>query len=103
MNIEVVFALPDRQELIALTVDPGTTAEKAISLSAIGDRFPDEDLSGYQVGVWGRVVQRDHCLQDGDRLELYRPLRMDPRDARRLLAASGGSMGQPRQDARDPD
>ncbi len=103
MNIEVVFALPDRQELVALEVDPGTTVEMAISLSAIGDKFPEEDLSGYQTGVWGKAVNRDHRLQEGDRLELYRPLLMDPRDARRLLAASGGSMGQPRGATRDPD
>ncbi len=103
MNIEVVFALPDRQELVALEVDPGTTVEMAISLSAIGDKFPKEDLSGYQTGVWGKAVNRDHRLQEGDRLELYRPLLMDPRDARRLLAASGGSMGQPRGATRDPD
>lgn len=103
VNIEVVFALPDRQELINLTVDAGTTVQAAISISGVGDRFPDEDLSGYQAGVWGRVVSRDHRLEDGDRLEIYRPLMMDPRDARRLLAASGGSMGQPRDDTRDPD
>lgn len=103
MKIEIVFALPDRQELIALTVDPGTTVDQAIARSAIGDKFPDEDLSGYQAGIWGRVVGRDHRLQDGDRLEIYRPLLIDPRDARRRLAAGGGSMGQPGTDARDPD
>lgn len=103
MNIEVVFALPDRQELISLTVDPGTTVEMAISLSAISDKFPQEDLSSCQVGIWGRVVKRDHPLEHGDRLELYRPLLMDPRDARRELAARGDSMGQPAGAARDPD
>ncbi len=103
MDIEVVFALPERQELISLAVDAGTTVGTAISLSAIGDRFPDEDLSTYQVGIWGNVVTRDHLLQHGDRLELYRPLLMDPRDARRKLALSGGSMGQRSDVARDPD
>ena len=103
MNIEVVFALPGRQELISLTVDSGTTVETAISLSGIGDKFPDEDLSNYQAGLWGKPVNRDHPLAHGDRLELYRPLLIDARDARRKLAASGGSMGQPVDDARDPD
>lgn len=101
LNIEVVFALPDRQELLALNVDTGTTVEAAIALSAISDRFSGEDLSAYQAGVWGKVVERDYRLQEGDRLELYRPLQMDPRDARRLLAASGGSMGQPRNETTD--
>lgn len=103
MNIEVVFALPGRQELISLTVDPDTTVEMAISLSAIGDKFPNVDLSSCQAGIWGKLVSRDHPLEDGDRLELYRPLLMDPRDARRSLALSGGSMGQPVGAAKDPD
>ena len=103
VNIEIVFALPDRQELIALTVDSGTTVEVAIALSAIADKFPDEDIAGFQTGIWGRPVDREHPMAHGDRLELYRPLRMDPRDARRKLALSGSSMGQPVDDARDPD
>ena len=103
MNIEVVFALPGRQELISLTVDPDTTVETAISLSAIGDRFPDEDFSSYQTGIWGKLVNRDHPLEEGDRLELYRPLLIDPRDARRKLALSGNSMGKAVEDAKDPD
>ncbi len=103
MNIEVVFALPGRQELISLTVEPETTVETAISLSAIGDRFPDEDLSSYEAGIWGKLVNRDHPLEDGDRLELYRPLLMDPRDARRKLALSGDSMGKAVDDTKDPD
>ena len=95
LAIEVVFALRARQELISLTVDPGTTVEMAIQQSAIGDLFPEEDLSSYQAGIWGKPVGRDHPLEDGDRLELYRPLLMDPRKARRKLAAVGRVMGQP--------
>ena len=113
LAIEVVFALPARQELISLTVEPGTTVAMAIRQSAIGDLFPEEDLANYQAGIWGKPVGRDHPLKDGDRLELYRPLSMDPREARRKLAAAGRSMGQPAdspgresesaKDARDSD
>ncbi len=113
LAIEVVFALPARQELISLTVDPGTTVAMAIRECAIGDLFPEEDLANYQAGIWGKPVGRDHPLKDGDRLELYRPLSMDPREARRKLAAEGRSMGQPAdtptresgtvEDARDSD
>ena len=103
MNIEVVLALPGRQELISLDVDTDTTVEMAISLSAIGDKFPEEDLSNYRTGIWGKLVNRDHPLQDGDRLELVRPLLMDPRDARRQLALSGRSMGKAVDDIKDPD
>ena len=103
MNIEVALALPDRQELISLAVDKDTTVEMAISLSAIGDKFPEADLSTYQTGIWGKLVNRDHPLQEGDRLELVRPLLMDPRDARRQLALSGQSMGKAVDDIKDPD
>ncbi len=113
LAIEVVFALPARQELISLTVDPGTTVAMAIRECAIGDLFPEDDLANYQAGIWGKPVGRDHVLKDGDRLELYRPLSMDPREARRKLAADGRSMGQPAdtptlesgtvEDARDSD
>lgn len=103
VKIEVVFALPERQELISLTVEPGTTVEMALTLSAVSDKFPQEDLSSCQVGIWGQVVDRDHPLAHGDRLELYRPLKIDPRDARRQLAARGDSMGKPVGVAKDPD
>jgi hypothetical protein len=94
LTIEVVFALPARQELISLTVSSGTTAEMALQQSAIGDLFPDEDFSDYQLGIWGKLVTRSYSLKDGDRLEIYRPLLIDPREARRALAADGRSMGQ---------
>ncbi|MFQ5983351.1 MAG: RnfH family protein [Woeseiaceae bacterium] len=103
MNIEVAFALPGRQELIALTVDPGTTVDMAIDQSGIADLFPDEDLSACQAGIWGKPVERDHVLQEGDRLELYRPLAIDPREARRKLASLGRSMGQPVEPSKDSD
>lgn len=94
LTIEVVFALPARQELISLTVPSGTTAEMALQQSVIGDLFPDEDFSDYQLGIWGKLVTRSYSLKDGDRLEIYRPLLIDPREARRALAADGRSMGQ---------
>ena len=94
LTIEVVFALPARQELISVTVSPGTTAEMALQQSVIGDLFPDEDFSDYQLGIWGKLVTRSYSLKNGDRLEIYRPLLIDPREARRALAADGRSMGQ---------
>lgn len=95
LTIEVVFALPARQELISLTVSPGTTAEMVMRQSAIGDLFPEEDFSDYQLGIWGKLITRSYSLKDGDRLEIYRSLLIDPREARRALAADGRSMGQP--------
>lgn len=93
LRVEVVFALPDRQALVAVQLDPGATVAQAIEKSSIADAFPDCDLTACQVGIWGQVVQRDHVLSDGDRVEIYRPLAIDPQKARRQLAAEGKSMG----------
>ncbi|HEX2138424.1 MAG TPA: RnfH family protein [Woeseiaceae bacterium] len=92
LRIEVVFALPSRQELVSLEIVDGATVGAAIELSQIAERFPDQDLSRCAAGVWGHVVDREHRLKDGDRVELYRPLLMEPQEARRELAAKGKSM-----------
>ncbi len=92
--VEVVFALAERQELIPLTLPSGATAADAIEASAIADKFPDHDLAVCQLGVWGRLVDQDQPLEDGDRVEIYRALEIDPREARRRLAAEGKSMGR---------
>ena len=58
----------------------------SLDRSGIGRHFPETRLDEMQAGVWGRPVERDHVLSDGDRVEVYRPLEMDPREARRLKA-----------------
>ena len=86
MQVEVVFALPDRQVLEPVEVADGATVAEAIARSGIERRFPGVDLSALQVGVWGRTVDRSRVLREGDRVEIYRPLEIDPREARRLKA-----------------
>lgn len=93
INVEVVFALPESQLLVALSLPEGSTAADAIERAGTADRFPELDISGLPIGVWGRVVVRDHPLKEGDRVEIYRPLDMDPREARRQLAEAGRTMG----------
>lgn len=93
ISVEVVFALPERQELVALTIPAGASVADAIELSGIAGKFPEHDLAACRVGIWGRLVDRDRLLDDGDRVEIYRPLAIDPREARRKLAAEGKSMG----------
>jgi len=94
IDVEVVYALRERQELIRVRVPEGSSVADAIRVSRIGDAFPDENLDDCPVGIWGRPAVKGQALCDGDRIELYRPLRKDPREARRELAASGGSMGR---------
>ena len=92
IEVEVVFATSERQELVGLKLPPGSTVDDAIRESRLHERFPSQDLSGLEVGIWGRVVARDRLLEAGDRVEIYRPLHMDPREARRRLAAAGQTM-----------
>ena len=93
-KVEVVYALAERQVLIALSVAPGTTVAEVIERSGIADKFPDHDLSSCPLGIWGKIVDRDRVVEAGDRVEIYRQLEIDPRDARRKLAAQGKSMGR---------
>ena len=81
--VEIVYALPAYQVLLALEVTPGTTVRQAIEQSGIRQRFPDIDPVRGKVGIFGRLVTADTVLREGDRVEIYRPLISDPRDARR--------------------
>lgn len=86
MRIEVVFATPSRQELVEISVAAPVSVGDAIRLSGIAGRFPDQNLDSHDVGIWGRVVSRETMTKEGDRVEIYRPLDRDPREARRLRA-----------------
>ena len=86
MRVEVVFAVPERQVLRSVELPDGGTVGDAIERSELARDFPEVDLDRLQAGVWGRPVERSRVLIDGERVELYRPLVMDPREARRLKA-----------------
>ena len=94
IKVEVVFATAERQALVELSIEEGGSVEDAISKSAIYSLFPDHGLDKASVGVWGRPVDRSHRLCAGDRIEIYRPLQMDPRESRRMLAEQGRTMSQ---------
>jgi putative ubiquitin-RnfH superfamily antitoxin RatB of RatAB toxin-antitoxin module len=86
LRVEVVYALPERQALIALEVEEGTTALAAIERSGILQQFPQADPWRNGVGLFGKQVAPDTLLRDGDRVEIYRPLIADPKAARRERA-----------------
>jgi putative ubiquitin-RnfH superfamily antitoxin RatB of RatAB toxin-antitoxin module len=81
--IEVVYALPGEQVLLSLEVTPGTTVREAIELSGIRNRCTAIDLAKDKVGIFGRQVSPGTVLRNGDRVEIYRPLIVNPKDARR--------------------
>ena len=93
IRVEVVFALPDRQELVTVHVAANTGCADAINKSGINARFPDLDLATFPIAIWGSSVGPDDQVKDGDRIEILRPLAIDPRDARRQLAIAGKYMG----------
>lgn len=86
IQIEVAFALPQRQTLKVLSVPAGTTVEQAIELSDIKSVYPSEDIDNCKVGIWSRVVKRTDQLKPGDRIEIYRPLIADPKEVRKRRA-----------------
>jgi len=81
IQVEVVYALPQREESVRLKVPRGATVREALERSGLAA------LAGAKVGIFGKVVSADLPLSDGDRVEIYRPLTIDPKDARRLRAA----------------
>jgi len=84
MQVEIVFALPESQVLEMVVVPDGATVGDVIRRSGLARRFPEID--DLQAGIWGKPVERVQPVSDGDRVELYRVLEMDPREARRLKA-----------------
>jgi uncharacterized protein len=92
LSVEVVYAERERQTLLALQVPPGTTAEQAIERSEIRARHAGIPPHA-AIGIFGRLVPAGQVLVDGDRVELYRPLPVDPKETRRRLAREGRTMG----------
>lgn len=86
IKIEVAYALPHQQQIIALEVAPGTTILEAIQQSGVLMQFPDIDLAKQKVGVFSKARALSDTVEQGDRIEFYRPLTIDPKDARRAKA-----------------
>ncbi len=83
ISVEVAYATPEKQALIALTLPAGSTIGQAIGCSGILQQFPEIDPARQSVGIFGLVCKLDKALVEGDRVEIYRPLRQDPMTARR--------------------
>ena len=89
--VEIVYALPDRQVLRRILLPAGSTVEDAIQLSGLRAVFPDMDTT--HVGIHGEPVPVTTILRDRDRVEIYRPLRADPKEVRRTRAAKKRARG----------
>lgn len=85
-QVEVAYATPARQEVISLSIPTGCTALQAAQLSGMAKIFSEIDWPNIRLGIFGQNVNADHVLVAGDRVEIYRPLLIDPKESRRQRA-----------------
>jgi putative ubiquitin-RnfH superfamily antitoxin RatB of RatAB toxin-antitoxin module len=96
-RVEVVYALPDRQRVVTLALpEAGLTAQAAVERSGLLDEFPGLRNRPLVLWIYGTVCAPDRPLRDRDRVEIYRPLQVDPRAQRRERAAHTARKGRKR-------
>ncbi len=89
LRVEVAYIALDRQFLREIHLPPGSTVADALVASKVEEEFAIK-LDALRVGIWSKAVDRSAMLADGDRVEIYRPLKIDPKDARRARAKQKG-------------
>lgn len=92
ISIEVAYARPEEQVILKLDVAPDTTIQQAIEQSGMLERFPEIDVGTLKAGIFGKLKKLTQTLQQGDRVEIYRPLIADPKQVRKERAAAGKRM-----------
>ncbi len=92
INVELVYALMDRQKVLRMAVEEGCTLQAAIENSGLLAEFPEIDLGKNKLGIWNKLAKPDAVLRDHDRVEIYRPLIADPKEVRKQRAAEGKAM-----------
>src|ERR1700681_856738 len=86
LHIEIAYAEPQRGIVKELCLPQGSCVADALRLAALDPDFSGVDLANAALGIFGRLTRRDHPLSQGDRIEIYRPLAADPKEARRTRA-----------------
>ncbi|MBU3069280.1 RnfH family protein [Aestuariicella sp. G3-2] len=101
ITVEVAYALPKKQKIVELLVQPGTTALQAAKRSGLEKEFPEIDYETAKMGIFGQALgtkglkkANEHELQPGDRVEIYRPLTSDPKEVRRKRAAKAKEVAE---------
>lgn len=92
INVQVVYALPERQDLVNIKLPAGATVQRAVEVSGLLQKYPEIDLATGRFGIYSRISKPDTLLRDRDRVEIYRPLIADPKEVRRQRAAEGKTM-----------
>jgi putative ubiquitin-RnfH superfamily antitoxin RatB of RatAB toxin-antitoxin module len=91
LKVSVAYVGPSDQVLRAFEVRVGTTVREAIEQSGVSSKCPEIDLAVNQVGIFGKAAKLDQLVADADRIEIYRPLIADPKEARKRRASQGKS------------
>jgi uncharacterized protein len=84
LRVEVVYALARETDAVTVRLPSGATAADALRASGLLDKH--QGIAQAKIGIYGKIVAADTRLADGDRVEIYRPLRLDPKEARRRRA-----------------
>jgi putative ubiquitin-RnfH superfamily antitoxin RatB of RatAB toxin-antitoxin module len=92
--VEVVYALPKEQTLLAFSATEGTSVRDAILQSGLLEQYPKLDIENMDVGIFGKRTTMKVALRDKDRVEIYRPLIADPKEVRKRRAAEGKRTGK---------
>jgi putative ubiquitin-RnfH superfamily antitoxin RatB of RatAB toxin-antitoxin module len=100
LTIEVIYALPAKQQLVTLKLPAGSTVRQAIDASGLLQKHPEIDLAKNKIGVFAKLSKPDALLRDHDRVEIYRPLIADPKEVRKQRAAAGKVMKKGAGEAR---
>lgn len=88
MKVEVVYATENEQKIVSLELADNVTVHDAVVSSGLQEQHREIEIGTTPVGIYGERVKYETLLHDGDRVEIYRPLLIDPMDARRLRAQS---------------
>lgn len=89
LSVRVVYALPDQQVGVDLRLPRGTSLADAVTRSGLLEKFPEAAAQPLACAIFGRAVPLTHELRDGDRIEILRPLLIDPKQSRREAAERG--------------
>ena len=92
ISVEVVYAIPQKQEIFSLNVPEGSTVRQAIEACGVLEKYPEIDLAKNKLGVFAKLTKADTLLRNRDRVEIYRPLIADPKEVRKQRAAEGKAM-----------
>ena len=99
LNVEVCYALPEKQLLVPVRLPAGAILQQALEASGILEKHREIDLKKNKFGIFAKLSKLDSPLRDGDRVEIYRPLIADPKEVRKQRAAEGKVMKKGAGDA----